>query len=224
MRRFFLALLLFPLVCWADVQPEYWVGTPLYYSKYVPKVAPCSYDIDTATGACGWAKYPDQAVAGTTTLSVEAVKKVYTIRLTTEITCIDGECKTRYGEYRGTHLGAGVSYWSIPVGFYLHQLNGQVVAIKDGNGPLAKQFPIRDVVVTDPVGDVPDGEYVAVGSSEQGYSVYCTSWGECSYQGRETSYASLKGTIPAVLTHACDDYLCYTDDGRAAGLNPKSKG
>lgn len=222
MKRFLLALLFFPLLALADAQPEYWVGTPLYYSKYVPKIAPCSYDIDTATGTCGWAKYPDQAVAGTTTLSEDPTKKVYNIRLTTEVTCIEGICKTQYGEPRGVFADDGVSYWTLPVGFYLDKLNNQVTAIKDGNGPLAKQYPIRDVVVVDPVGDPPDGEYVRVSSSEQGYAVYCNNAGECSYQGREITYADLRASIPPVLSTHCDDFLCYNEDGRTVGLNPKS--
>lgn len=201
----------------AKADPVNYYSVPVYYSKFVPKLATCTVDIPARYGFCGWANYPEEGEIGVTQ---NGKTEGWFVRLYDEVVCIGGHCETNYSEYRGEISDPGVTYWYVPKGFYLAEIAGKTTAIKYGNGPRASVFPIRNVQILPEYVDYPDGQYIPV-EKDSGYQVFCNPAKECSYLGRVFNYADLKQYIPPVLTTRCDPLFCYTDD-RIVGLNPKS--
>lgn len=203
----------------AKAEPMRYLGVPVFYSKFVPKIAPCTINIPANYAFCGWANYPEEGEVGVTTASGK--KEGWNIRLYDEVVCISGMCDTNYGEGRGSVLEPGVTYWYIPKGFYLTTLAGKTTAVKYGNGPEAKTFPIRDVVeLPAEYNDQPDGTFEPV--REGTYHVTCNPAKECNYLGRVFNYADLKQYIPPVLSTYCDLLFCYNPQQQIVGTNPKA--
>lgn len=202
-------------------EPLRYVGVPVFYSKFVPKIAPCTYSKEASFGFCGWALYPEEGEIGVTTMDAK-VKEAFFVRLYDEVLCIDGKCATNYTEPRGEFEDTGTAYWYIPKGFYLTKLNGQITAVKYGNGAQANKYPIRAVKILPEYNDMPDGVYVPEDQDNLTYEVWCNAGDDCSYMGRVMSFTDLRNYIPNRMTLYCDNRFCYNEDQRVAGINPKS--
>lgn len=202
----------------ATADPVRYYTTPVFYGKFVPKVAPCTVNIPTRYGFCGWANYPEEGEVGTIH---DGIKAGVFLRLYDEVVCIDDICETNYDEPRGSIDSKGVTYWYIPKGFYLATIAGKATAVKYGNGPLKRNYPIRDVIIPDGSTDWPDGEFIPV-EDDQTYRVFCNVARECSYMGRVMEYPELKRYVKPVLTTRCDSLFCYDDWERIVGTNPKT--
>lgn len=202
-------------------EPLRYVGVPVFYSKFVPKIAPCTFEKNASFGFCGWALYPEEGEIGVATMQGD-VKDAFFVRLYDEVLCIEGKCATNYGEPRGKFEDKGTGYWYIPKGFYLTKLNDQITAVKYGNGPQANQYPIRAIKVLPEYNDMPDGVYVPEDKDSLSYDVWCNAGNECSYMGRVMSFTDLKKYIPNRMTLYCTDHFCYTPEDRVAGINPKT--
>lgn len=222
MKRY---IALFLVICgmswWMHVQaePVRYYTTPVFYGKFTPKLAHCTVDAPARYGFCGWPLYAEEGEVGVTGPDGKP-EGVFT-RLYDEVVCLDDICETNYSEPRGSIDSKGVTYWYVPKGFYLATLSGKVTAIKYGNGPLARNYPIRDVVLPAGTTDWPDGEFIPV-EDDQTYRVWCNEALECSYMSRVMEYSELKQYIPPVLTTRCDSLFCYDDRTRIVGTNPKS--
>lgn len=223
MHKFIIGFILaFFALTVSAAEPLRWVGVPVFYSKFVPKIAPCTYDADAQYGFCGWKNYPEDGEIGVATMTGD-VKESYKFRLYDEVLCVAGKCATSFGEPRGALPEDQAQYWYIPKGFYLTTLNGVTTAVKYGNGPLGNKYPIRAVKELPAYPDVPDGISVPEAQDALVYDVWCNVAQECSYMGREFSYKELSRLIPKRLTTNCDSAFCFTPEGRVAGLNPKAK-
>lgn len=196
---------------------EYY-GTPVYYSKFTKDSYQCIYNKDSRMGYCGGARYPEEGVIGYRYGDhIEAAK----VKLLAEITCIAGECKSRYGEPFGRTSVPGVSYWSVPVGFYLDTVNGKTRAYRKGTGAMAANYPIMDVIDLPEYQDPPRGLIEKHKDTLVRYDVYCNPADECSYLGRVMTASRLNNYIPRVMTINCGELFCYHPDLTIAGLNPK---
>lgn len=202
-------------------EPLRYVGIPVFYSKFTPKVAPCTYNPITKYGFCGWMFYPEEGEVGVTTMSGD-IKESFFIRLYDEVLCDPEKCATNFDEPRGELIGIKTSYWYIPKGFYLTRILGQITAVKYGNGPLADKYPIRAVKILPEYNDMPDGKYVPEDEDSLTYDVWCNAANECSYMGRIMPYTDLRKYIPPRMTLYCDNRFCFNEDQRVAGINPKS--
>lgn len=218
-------LTLFFIMLFASItqaaEPLRWVGVPVFYSKFIPKVAQCEYTTEARYGFCGWALYPEEGELGVTSFDGQ-VKEAFLVRFYDEITCVKGKCESNYGEPRGQSSNLTTSYWYIPKGFYLTELNGIATAVKYGNGPQASKYPIRAVKILPEYNDYPDGQYVPEESERLLYDVWCNDGNMCSYMGRELTFNNLRKYIPARLTTRCNNQFCYNEQNRVAGINPKS--
>lgn len=218
-----LVLVAMLMMSWfAQAEPLRYVGVPVFYSKYLPKVAPCTYDDKSRYGFCGWANYPEEGEVGVTTMS-GGVKESFITRLYDEVVCVGQICTSNYGEGRGSTESNEVTYWYIPKGFYLTTLSGVITAVKFGNGPRASSYPIRDVKILPEYNDVPDGEYIPESHESDVYNVHCNPAMECEYLGRPMSFTDLKRYIPPVMTTNCGEAFCYNADGAVVGINKKAK-
>lgn len=199
--------------------PLRYYGTPVFYGKFTPKVAHCTFDLPSKYGFCGWKEYPDYGVVGMSTMSGK--KKGLQVVLYDEVICDDVLCQTNYSEPRGKIDSKGVSYWYIPKGFYLASINGIPTAVKYGNGPLTQSYPIRDVILPAKTTDYPDGAFIPVDNDDT-YRVFCNPARECSYMGQVMEYPELKQYVAPVLTTRCNDLFCYNDRDQIVGTNPKT--
>lgn len=195
---------------------EYY-GTPVFYGKYAPDQVNCTYDKDSRYGFCGEDSAPIEGKVGITNPDEPGRGVGVTIDLRTELVCLDGVCKSNYGEPLGKIKLKGTSYWTIPTGYYLSDASGQYLAYKHGKGPLAKIYRMKTVYVLPGLNDPANGIMVATNE------VYCNVSYECSYLGIKMSRVDLAKYIPKVLTHKCDPLFCYNNDQTIAGLNPKPK-
>jgi hypothetical protein len=218
-------LLLFCSPVWAqsEKEPLVYASVPLPYSKFTPKVAPCSYEKESTMGVCGWTTYPEQTMVSVTVRSNTQWRNVYQIDMYQEVVCNNGVCTDAFQQPQGSlPTLVGISYWQIPIGYYLTESPNGFIAVKHGNGPLAKHYPIRDVYVKDT--KRLDGEHVPLEKTAHLYQVACQEQsGQCLYLGRVLPVTELANWIPNVLTETCDQYLCYLNSDRqqVVGLNPK---
>lgn len=215
----YLILLLVLISGFVNADPLRFLGIPVYYSKYVPKIAHCVYTETARYGYCGWTQYPEEGTVGVITKD-GTQRKGFHVRLYDEITCIKGKCVSNYGEDRGDIPDINTTYWYIPKGFYLTELSGSVTAVKYGNGPGQKKYPIRDIKLMSELDEQPDGYFIPE-ANDNTYSVYCNEAKECTYMGRVFKYEELKEYIPNVLTTDCDSLFCYSPGKRVVGINPK---
>jgi len=218
-----LALIAMLFICAVSyaAEPLRYVGVPVFYSKFVPKLAHCTYNEKVQYGFCGWANYPEEGEVGVTTTSGD-VTEAFNVRLYDEVVCIGTICQTNYGESRGYTESNEVSYWYIPKGFYLATLSGETTAVKYGNGPRASSYPIRGVKILPEYNDVPDGEYIPEEQAEGVYYVHCNPALDCEYMGRVMPFTELKRYISTVMTVNCDKFFCYNPEQQIVGINPKT--
>lgn len=202
-------------------EPQRWVGTPVFYSKFVPKEVTCEYQKAARQGTCGIKGYSETGTVGLTTAEVEPKIEAVQVRLYMEITCVEGKCKTPYGEPAGIVDTQQTSYWTVPTGFYLYPVDGKVKAYKAGNGPLAKDYPIRSVWILPEYNDMPDGYFIPEDKERLTFNVWCNDGNECSYMGKEINYAQLNRYVPKRLSTMCDIRFCYDTNKLIVGLNPK---
>lgn len=202
-------------------EPQRWVGVPLFYTSFVPKVADCTYNEKATYGNCGWKGYPEEATIGLTTVSESPVIEVIRTRLYTEVTCVKGECKTQFGQPVGEIASKGISYWTIPTGFYLTDLNGKTKAVKFGNGPKANIYPIRGVLILPEYNELPDGVYIPEETERLAFDAYCNPGYDCSYMGKVINYAQLNKYVPKRQSLDCGEQFCYDHLQKVVGLNPR---
>lgn len=202
-------------------EPQRWVGVPVFYSKFVPKQVKCSYQKDANQGTCGIESYADVGTVGLTTAEADPKIEEVKIRLYMEVTCVNHQCRSPYGEPAGIVALKETSYWTVPTGFYLYSTADGVTAYKAGNGPLAKDYPIRNVWLLPEYNDVPDGYYLPEESNRLNFQVWCNVADECSYMGKEINYIQLKKYVPKRLSALCDERFCYDPQYSVIGLNPK---
>lgn len=196
----------------AQAEPLKYEGTPFFYSGYAKPVYDCSYDDTSRYGACADKTYPDDGIVALTDGSTRVVQ------FYNEVVCLDGTCQTNYNEPVGLADIKGVSYWYVPVGYYLKTgSDGVVKAYRQGTGPLATTYKMSPTIPDDYSTPVVDGN--VVGPDE--YNAYCNRVGQCKYMGMVVSFDTLKTYIPKVLTHRCDPNLCYNPNNTVAGINPK---
>lgn len=220
-----LVLVAMLMMSWfAQAEPLRYVGVPVFYSKYLPKVAPCTYDDKSRYGFCGWANYPEEGEVGVTTQSGD-VTEAFFVRLYDEVVCIGQICQTNYGQARGytDEPLDTVSYWYVPKGFYLAPIAGVITAVKFGNGPRALSYPIRGVKILPEYDDRPDGEYIPEEKESDVYNVYCNPALDCEYMGRVFTFEQLRKYIPAIMTTDCGKLFCHNKEGDVVGINPKEK-
>lgn len=198
-----------------------YVGVPVFYSKFVPKAVDCEYDRKGVQGTCGIKNYPTTGTIGITTVAVTPKAEAVQIRLYMEVVCTKGFCTSPYGEKAGAIQRQETSYWVVPTGFYLHESDGKVKAYKAGNGPLAKDYPIRDVWILPEYDDLPDGYYIPEASNRMTFNVHCNPGNECIYMGKELTYAQLQQYVPKRMSTKCDVRFCYDKENLIVGLNPK---
>lgn len=220
--KYVIALLIFCSTMVFGTEPQRWVGTPVFYSKYVPKVVDCEYNNSVSYGFCGVHNYPELGKMGLTTLEHNTPPEVLDVRLYTEVTCVLGQCNTQFGEPVGNIDTQGTSYWTVPTGFYLITVNRKTVAYKYGNGPLAKNYPIRGVQLIQGY-DQPDGYYIPEEAERLTFNVHCNVSDECSYMGKVINYADLNKYVPKRLSTQCDVRFCYDTHQLIVGLNPRNK-
>lgn len=203
-----------------QAEPLRYLGLPVFYSNFTPKLAPCVVDKETNYNHCGWKRYPEEATVGVATPGPEPFREGYQIELMDSVICVNGNCQTNYGELRGKFEDtSGLQYWYIPKGFYLTKLNGKYTAVKYGNGPQGNLFPIRGVELLP--GEVPDGEFIPEEKERMVYEVSCNAANECSYLGRVMSLWKLQEYLPKALSYTCSDQFCYDPQGKIIGINPK---
>jgi hypothetical protein len=203
-----------------QAEPMRYLGLPVFYSQFTPKVAHCVEDAESKYNVCGWAKYPELGKLGITTTREQPYREGYTVELMDAVLCIEGRCATNFNELRGSISKRETGYWYIPKGFYLTDIGGKATAVKYGNGPLASTYPIRNVVLLP--GETPDGLFVPEDQERLVYSVTCNIADECSYLSRVMTLTELTKYIPKRLSTICDLQLCYDPAGKVIGLNPKA--
>lgn len=201
-----------------------YVGTPVFYSKYVPKSVDCLYEVNSKQGSCFIKNYPENGVVGIASTDPIPKTEAVQVRLYMEVVCNKGICTSPYGEKAGTIKAQETSYWTVPTGFYLYSTDDKVKAYKAGNGPLKKEYPIRDVkLLPDMYDDTPDGYYIPEADTRLNFNVYCNAGNDCTYMGKEITYSELQNYVPKRLSHQCDIHFCYDDKQLIVGLNPKYK-
>lgn len=206
----------------AFAEPIQYFGTPMFYSKFVPDEFVCNYNPKALFGYCGDRTLPEEAIVGYTLKDDSTQGTGASIRMYNEVVCLLGECKSQYGEPYGQVKELGTSYWYVPTGFYLATGPKGTTAFKHGNGPMADQYPIRNVKVIPELNDPPRGKIKAYKDTLIRYDVYCNPVEECSYMGRVMLATQLVKYIPKVLTTNCSTRFCYNPDLTIAGLNPKT--
>lgn len=217
---FFIITVLSALSAHAGEQQRY-VGVPVFYSKFVPKSVDCEFDRKGVQGTCGITNYPDTGTIGITSVEVKPKAEAVQVRLYMEVVCTNGFCTSPYGEKAGTLKRQETSYWTVPTGFYLYEHDGKVTAYKAGNGPLAKDYPIRDVWILPEYDDLPDGYYIPEAETRMNFNVHCNPANDCIYMGKELTYSQLQKYVPKRMSTQCDVRFCYDTKNLIVGLNPK---
>lgn len=218
--KYAMIFLMFLAMSVGAVEPQRWVGVPLFYSKFVPKSTDCTLIEGAQQGFCGFSNESDVGVFGLTTIEEQPSIERIESRLFMEVVCITGKCTSPYGEPAGEIADTRTSYWTVPVGWYLTTVDGKVKAFKAGNGPKAKEYPIRNVKIL-PQYDKPDGYYIPEEQERLVFRVFCNDGNECSYMGKVINYAQLNKYVPKRLSHICDTRFCYDDKQNVIGLNPR---
>lgn len=226
MVRFLLLMLLSISTAFASPgkEPLMYAQTPLFYSTFTPKVAPCFFDSVSRQGACGWETWPEEIPVSVTRRGTDDIHD-FMIRGNVQVVCIEERCVDVYGQLRGLVYGhSGITYWDIPRGYYLSMIDRKFTAIKFGNGSLKETFPIRDIAVSPYNDKKVDGDVLDEQLTQNLYNVYCNEdVARCSYLGIELTLFELTQIVPFVKTETCDEYLCYIDNKKSqvAGVNPK---
>lgn len=206
----------------ATAEPLQYYGTPVFYSKFADDQNNCIYNQKVRYGFCGKITDPEEGVVGFTKLNDTTKGEGIVIRLFTEIICIEGICESNYGEPLGLINTTATSYWYIPTGHYLGNHNNKIMSFKHGTGPLASEFPMKNIKVLPEYDDTPNGKVRTYTDNLTRYEVYCNESLVCSYLGRVLMASQLHQLIPKVLTIRCDIIFCYNADHSIAGLNPKT--
>lgn len=201
--------------------PIQYLGTPVFYGKYAPDQVRCVYNQGARYGFCGDIRDPEEGEVGLTNPSEPDRGVGVMTRLFTEVTCVAGKCASNYGEPLGQMTNAETSYWYIPTGYYLGNLGQNVLAYRQGTGPMANEFPMAPVKVLDALQDPPRGVVKRYNDQLERYNVYCNDALECSYMGRVMLASQLDQYIPKVMTYNCGTVFCYHADKTVAGLNPR---
>lgn len=210
------------LVCgMAVAEPMQYFGTPIYYSKFTPNEFECVYTPEASFGFCGNARYYEEATVGYTQRNDSNKGEGVPVRLFTEVVCLDTICATNYGEPYGSSVETGVTYWYVPVGFYMDASGPRTKVYKHGTGPRADYFLMKNVKLLPGSQDKPVGRVEQNKDTVERYDVYCNPADECSYMGRVMLASQLHEYIPKVLTHNCSGMFCYNSDKTIAGLNPR---
>lgn len=213
-----ITLILLMMSGWVSAASIEYYGTPVFYGKYSPDKVTCTYDRDSRYGFCGDDSAPIEGKVGVTNPNEPGHGVGVTVALFTELVCLEGICKSNYGEPLGEIGLKGTSYWTIPTGYYLSDRNGSYMAYKHGKGPLAKKYRMHTVYALPGYNDPANGIMIA---ATKGYDIHCNTVGECSYLGIDLKQSGLIKYIPKVLTYNCDVQFCYNPDLTVAGLNPK---
>jgi hypothetical protein len=196
-------------------------GTPIWYSKFTPNEFDCVYAKEASFGFCADARYYEEATVGYTQKNDPNKGVGVPVRLFTEVVCLDTICATNYGEPYGSSVERGVTYWYVPVGFYMDNSTGKTRVYKHGTGPRADYFLMKGIKLIPGYQDPPVGKVQVPKDTLDRYDVYCNQADECSYMGRIMLASQLKQYIPKVLTYNCSGRFCYNQDKTIAGLNPR---
>lgn len=202
-------------------EPIQYYGTPVFYGKFAPDRYKCVYVEDKRYGYCGALGLVEEGEVGFTGPNDSNKGVGYVIRLYGEVVCNNGNCTSNYGEPLGQIAKADTSYWYIPTGYYLADVKGEYYAFKHGHGPLAHDFPMKNVKVLPGYDDPVDGVQEHFKHDYVRYAVYCNESLECSYMGRVMLASQLVDYIPKVMTTTCNKLFCYNPDLTIAGLNPR---
>ena len=205
----------------AHAAPLQYFGTPIYYSKFTPNEFDCVYAANASFGFCADARYYEEATIGYTQRNDPNKGEGVPVRLFTEVVCLDTICASNYGEPYGSSVERGVTYWYVPVGFYMDNTSGKTKVYKHGTGPRAEYFLMKNIKAVPGYQDPPVGKVQKPKDTLDRYDVYCNQADECSYMGRVMSVSQLSKYIPKVMTTHCDRKFCYNSDQTIAGLNPK---
>lgn len=227
MKKLHLSLMLLILVIAAlglgkaQANPLQYFGTPIYYSKFVPNDFDCVYDANASFGFCGNARYDEEATVGYTQATDPTKGEGVPVRLFTEVVCLDTICATNYGEPYGSSVERGITYWYVPVGFYMDASSTKTRVYKHGTGPQADYFLMKNIKSVSGYQDPPVGKVQKSKDTLNRYDVYCNPADECSYMGRVMLASQLQQYIPKVMTTNCNGKFCYNSDLTIAGLNPR---
>lgn len=205
----------------AKATPLQYFGTPIYYSKFVPNEFDCVYNANASFGFCGDARHYEEATVGYTQANDPNKGEGVPVRLFTEVVCLETICATNYGEPYGSSFEGGVTYWYVPVGFYMDNTSGKTKVYKHGTGPRAEFFLMRNIKAVPGYQDPPTGKVQKPKDTLNRYDVYCNPADECSYMGRVMLASQLQQYIPKVMTTNCNGKFCYNPDLTIAGLNPR---
>lgn len=219
--KYAMIFLMFLAMSVGAVEPQRWVGVPVFYSKFVPKATDCTFIEGAQQGFCGLYNETELGTFGLTTIEETPTVEKIEARLFMEVVCVAGKCTSPYGEPAGEITDIRTSYWTVPVGWYLTTIDGKVKAFKAGNGPKAKDYPIRNVKILPKYNDQPDGYYIPEETERLVFRVFCNDGNECSYMGKVINYAQLNKYVPKRLSHQCDPRFCYDDKQNIIGLNPR---
>jgi hypothetical protein len=203
-----------------EAAPMQYFGTPIYYSKFTPNEFDCVYAKDASFGFCADARYYEEATIGYTKATDPEKGEGVPVRLFTEVVCLDTICASNYNEPYGSSAERGVTYWYVPVGFYMDASTGKTRVYKHGTGPRAEYFLMKGIKLIPGYQDPPVGKMQK--DTPNRYDVYCNKADECSYMGRIILASQLRNYIPSVLTHNCSGWFCYNPDNTIAGLNPRA--
>lgn len=204
-----------------NAAPLQYFGTPVFYGKFAPDQYTCTYNTEHRYGYCGALGLVEEGVVGFTDPKDPNKGVGYLMRLYGEIVCTNGNCTSNYGEPLGQIASSDTSYWYIPTGYYLANLGDKYVAFKHGHGPLAHDFPMKNVKVLPGYDDPATGVSEHFKDTRERYDVYCNASLECSYMGRVMLASQLIDYIPKVMTTSCSMLFCYHPDLTIAGLNPR---
>lgn len=205
----------------AEAAPLQYYGTPVFYGKFAPDQFECIYNGTHRYGYCGALGSVEEGEVGFTDPNDPNKGVGYVMRLYGEIVCVNGNCNSNYGEPLGQIANTETSYWYIPTGYYLADVKGKYFAFKHGHGPLAHDFPMKNVKVLPEYNDPVNGVQEHFKDTRERYDVYCNEAMECSYMGRVMLASQLHDYIPKVMTTNCSKLFCYHPDLTIAGLNPK---
>lgn len=205
----------------AQAAPVQYFGTPIFYSKFTANEFDCVYASNASFGFCADARYYEEATVGYTQKNDPNKGEGVPVRLFTEVVCLDTICSTNYGEIYGTSVERGVTYWYVPVGFYMDASTGRTRVYKHGTGPRADYFLMKGIKLIPGSADQPVGKVAKPKDDIARYDVYCNAALECSYMGLLLNASNLSKYIPKVMTYNCGEVFCYNDDRSIAGLNPK---
>lgn len=217
----FLGIMCLLIASTVNAAPLQYFGTPIYYSKFVPNEFECVYVANASFGFCGDARYYEEATVGYTKATDPNKGEGVPVRLFTEVVCLEKICATNYNEPYGSSFEGGVTYWYVPVGFYMDNSSGKTKVYKHGTGPRAEFFLMKNIKTVPGYQDPPVGKVQKPKDTLDRYDVYCNPADECSYMGRVMLASQLQQYIPKVMTTNCNGKFCYNPDLTIAGLNPR---